>query len=132
MLDKINNPSDIKKLSFDELNQLANEIRNTLIKNTKKTGGHLGSNLGTVELTIAMHFVFNTPEDSFIWDVGHQAYAHKMLTGRNKSMSTLRKLNGISGFTKIAESAVSYYTSDAADEEDSVDLGGRGIVKIKN
>ncbi len=104
MLDKINNPNDIKKLSFDELNQLANEIRDALIENTKKTGGHLGSNLGTVELTIAMHFVFSTPEDSFIWDVGHQAYAHKMLTGRNQSMSTLRKLNGISGFTKIAES----------------------------
>jgi 1-deoxy-D-xylulose-5-phosphate synthase len=104
MLDKINNPNDIKKLSFDELNQLSNEIRNALIENTKKTGGHLGSNLGTVELTIAMHFVFDTPKDSFIWDVGHQAYAHKMLTGRNKSMSTLRKLNGISGFTKIAES----------------------------
>jgi len=104
MLDKINNPNDIKKLSFDELNQLSNEIRNALIENTKKTGGHLGSNLGTVELTIAMHFVFDTPKDSFIWDVGHQAYAHKMLTGRNKSMSTLRKLNGISGFTKIVES----------------------------
>ena len=104
MLDQINNPNEIKNLSFDELSQLANEMRIALIENTQKTGGHLGSNLGTVELTIAMHFVFNTPEDSFIWDVGHQAYAHKMLTGRNKSMSTLRKIYGISGFTKISES----------------------------
>ena len=104
MLDQINNPNDIKNLSFDELSQLANEMRIALIENTQKTGGHLGSNLGTVELTIAMHFVFNTPEDSFIWDVGHQAYTHKMLTGRNKSMSTLRKIYGISGFTKISES----------------------------
>ena len=104
MLDQINNPNDIKNLSFDELSQLANEMRIALIENTQKTGGHLGSNLGTVELTIAMHFVFNTPEDSFIWDVGHQAYTHKMLTGRNKSMSTLRKIDGISGFTKISES----------------------------
>ena len=104
MLDQINNPNEIKNLSFDELSQLANEMRIALIENTQKTGGHLGSNLGTVELTIAMHFVFNTPEDSFIWDVGHQAYTHKMLTGRNKSMSTLRKIYGISGFTKISES----------------------------
>ena len=104
MLDQINNPNEIKNLSFDELSQLANEMRIALIENTQKTGGHLGSNLGTVELTIAMHFVFNTPEDSFIWDVGHQAYTHKMLTGRNKSMSTLRKIDGISGFTKISES----------------------------
>jgi len=104
VLDQINNPNEIKNLSFDELSQLANEMRIALIENTQKTGGHLGSNLGTVELTIAMHFVFNTPEDSFIWDVGHQAYAHKMLTGRNKSMSTLRKIYGISGFTKISES----------------------------
>jgi 1-deoxy-D-xylulose-5-phosphate synthase len=104
VLDQINNPNDIKNLSFDELSQLANEMRIALIENTQKTGGHLGSNLGTVELTIAMHFVFNTPEDSFIWDVGHQAYTHKMLTGRNKSMSTLRKIYGISGFTKISES----------------------------
>jgi len=104
VLDQINNPNEIKNLSFDELSQLANEMRIALIENTQKTGGHLGSNLGTVELTIAMHFVFNTPEDSFIWDVGHQAYTHKMLTGRNKSMSTLRKIYGISGFTKISES----------------------------
>ena len=132
MLDKINNPSDIKKLSFDELNQLANEIRNTLIKNTKKTGGHLGSNLGTVELTIAMHFVFNTPEDSFIWDVGHQAYAHKMLTGRNKSMSTLRKFNGISGFTKITESEHDAFGAGHSSTSISAALGISIANKINN
>ncbi len=132
MLDKINNPNDIKKLSFDELNQLANEMRDALIENTKKTGGHLGSNLGTVELTIAMHFVFNTPEDSFIWDVGHQAYAHKMLTGRNKSMSTLRKFNGISGFTKIAESEHDAFGAGHSSTSISAALGISLANKLNN
>ena len=132
MLDKINNPNDIKKLSFDELNQLSNEIRNALIENTKKTGGHLGSNLGTVELTIAMHFVFDTPKDSFIWDVGHQAYAHKMLTGRNKSMSTLRKLNGISGFTKIAESEHDAFGAGHSSTSISAALGISLANKLNN
>ena len=132
MLDKINNPNDIKKLSFDELNQLANEMRDALIENTNKTGGHLGSNLGTVELTIAMHFVFNTPEDSFIWDVGHQAYAHKMLTGRNKSMSTLRKFNGISGFTKIAESEHDAFGAGHSSTSISAALGISLANKLNN
>jgi len=104
MLEDINNPSDIKKLDIDQLQLLADEIKEFLIANIKKTGGHLGSNLGTIELTLAMHYVFDTPDDTFVWDVGHQAYTHKILTGRKDLMSTLRQKGGISGFTKRTES----------------------------
>ena len=104
MLSDIQTPSDIKQLDFDQLQQLADEIREFLIESINKTGGHLGSNLGTIELTLALHYVFNTPEDSFVWDVGHQAYAHKILTGRREMMSTLRQKDGLSGFTKRSES----------------------------
>ena len=104
MLSKINNPRDIKQLDFKQLQQLADEIREFLIESLKKTGGHLGSNLGTIELTIAMHYVFDTPEDSFVWDVGHQSYTHKILTGRKDRMSTIRQKGGLSGFAKISES----------------------------
>ena len=104
MLEDINNPSDIKKLDFGQLQLLADEIKEFLIASIKKTGGHLGSNLGTIELTLAMHYVFDTPDDTFVWDVGHQAYTHKILTGRKDLMSTLRQKGGISGFTKRSES----------------------------
>ena len=104
MLEDINNPSDIKKLDIDQLQLLAGEIKEFLITNIKKTGGHLGSNMGTVELTLALHYVFDTPDDTFVWDVGHQAYTHKILTGRKDLMSTLRQKGGISGFTKRSES----------------------------
>jgi len=103
-LSDIQTPNDIKQLDFDQLQSLADEIREFLIESLKKTGGHLGSNLGTIELTLAMHYVFDTPDDSIIWDVGHQAYTHKILTGRKDRMSTLRQKNGLSGFTKISES----------------------------
>ena len=104
MLEDINNPSDIKKLDINQLQLLADEIKEFLIASIKKTGGHLGSNLGTIELTLAMHYVFDTPDDTFVWDVGHQAYTHKILTGRKDLMSTLRQKGGISGFTKRTES----------------------------
>ena len=104
MLSDIQTPNDIKHLDFDQLQQLADEIREFLIESLKKTGGHLGSNLGTIELTLAMHYVFDTPNDSFVWDVGHQAYTHKILTERKEKMSTLRQKGGLSGFTKITES----------------------------
>ena len=104
MLSDIQNPSDIKHLDFDQLQQLADEIREFLIGSLKKTGGHLAPNLGTIELTIAMHYVFDTPDDSFVWDVGHQAYTHKILTGRKEQMPTLRQKGGLSGFTKMSES----------------------------
>ncbi|HCU71905.1 MAG TPA: 1-deoxy-D-xylulose-5-phosphate synthase, partial [Gammaproteobacteria bacterium] len=97
-------PQDIKQLDLDQLQSLVDEIRAFLIENIQKTGGHLAPNLGTVELTVAMHYVFDTPDDSFVFDVGHQAYTHKILTGRKDKMSTLRKKDGLSGFTKRSES----------------------------
>ena len=103
-LDKINNIDDLKKLDKSELPNLASDIRAFLIENVSKTGGHLAPNLGVVELTIALHYVFNSPADKIIFDVGHQCYVHKILTGRKNKFSTLRKLNGISGFPKTRES----------------------------
>ncbi len=104
MLDQIQSPSDLRLLSKDQLKPLANELREYLINSVSKTGGHLSSNLGTVELSIALHYVFNTPEDRLVWDVGHQTYPHKILTGRRDTMSTLRQLGGISGFPMRSES----------------------------
>jgi 1-deoxy-D-xylulose-5-phosphate synthase (EC 2.2.1.7) len=104
VLDSIQSPQDIKQLDLDQLQSLVDEIRAFLIENIQKTGGHLAPNLGTVELTVAMHYVFDTPDDSFVFDVGHQAYTHKILTGRKDRMPTLRKKDGLSGFTKRSES----------------------------
>ncbi|MEG0830926.1 MAG: 1-deoxy-D-xylulose-5-phosphate synthase [Acidaminococcaceae bacterium] len=104
LLETINSPADIKTLTLEELNQLAQEIRTFLINITSKTGGHLAPNLGVVELTLALHKVFNTPKDKIVWDVGHQAYVHKILTGRRESFATLRQYKGISGFPKRSES----------------------------
>jgi 1-deoxy-D-xylulose-5-phosphate synthase len=104
LLDKVNCPSDIKHLSVEQLGILAEEIRHFLIENLATTGGHFGSNLGVVELTLALHQVYNSPVDKIIWDVGHQAYVHKILTGRKHLFPTLRKLKGMSGFPKRAES----------------------------
>ena len=103
-LDKINFPSDIKKLSIDELKILSNEVREELIDVVSVTGGHLGAGLGVIELTIALHYIFDTPNDKLIWDVGHQTYPHKILTGRKDKIRTVRQGNGLSGFTKRAES----------------------------
>ena len=100
ILDQIQNSKDIKSLSIDELNTLAEDIKVFLVESIEKTGGHLSSNLGTIELTLALHYVFDSPDDTFIWDVGHQAYTHKILTGRKDKMSTLRQKDGLSGFTK--------------------------------
>ncbi|PKN76327.1 MAG: 1-deoxy-D-xylulose-5-phosphate synthase, partial [Deltaproteobacteria bacterium HGW-Deltaproteobacteria-1] len=86
----VNYPSDIRKLNIAELNTLAQEIRSLIIHTVASTGGHLASSLGTVELTLAIHYVFNTPEDKLIWDVGHQSYAHKIITGRKEKFATLR------------------------------------------
>lgn len=104
LIEKIIKPDDIKKLSLQELKQLATELREIIIETVATNGGHLASNLGTVDLTIALHRVFNSPEDKIIWDVGHQAYAHKLLTGRFNDFSTIRKHGGLSGFPKITES----------------------------
>lgn len=104
LLDSINFPDQLRKLDVKDLSELARELRGFLIESVAKTGGHLSSNLGTVELTVALHYVFNTPHDQLIWDVGHQTYAHKILTGRRESMSKLRMKGGISGFPKRDES----------------------------
>lgn len=105
----VNNPGDLKKLSIDELKLLADEIREFLLAHVSKTGGHLASNLGVVELTLALHYVFNTPKDRLIWDVGHQSYVHKLLTNRKKKFSTLRQYKGISGFPRPDESEYDTY-----------------------
>ena len=104
LLDKVNNPDDLKFLKIEDLDQLSFELRSDMIDIVSKTGGHLGAGLGVVELAIAIHYVFDTPEDRLIWDVGHQAYPHKILTNRRQKMSTLRKSRGLSGFTKRTES----------------------------
>ena len=104
LLDRIASPADLRKLEASELPVLADELRNFLIDSVSRTGGHLSSNLGTVELTIALHYVFNTPEDRIVWDVGHQTYAHKVLTGRREAMAGLRQYQGISGFPRRCES----------------------------
>ena len=103
-LDKIDSPADLKKLSIDELTVLCSEIRDMLIKTVSNNGGHLSPNLGTVELTVALHYVYDLPKDSIVWDVGHQSYTHKMLTGRRDKMSTIRQKGGLSGFPKRSES----------------------------
>jgi 1-deoxy-D-xylulose-5-phosphate synthase len=104
LLDTIQKPADIRHLSISELHILADELRNDLIRSVSMTGGHLGAGLGVVELTIALHYVYSTPEDRLIWDVGHQAYPHKILTGRRERMITLRQGDGLSGFTNRSES----------------------------
>ncbi|MDG1082723.1 MAG: 1-deoxy-D-xylulose-5-phosphate synthase N-terminal domain-containing protein, partial [Planktotalea sp.] len=104
ILDRIHVPSDMKGLSNSELETLAHELRSEVVEAVSETGGHLGSSLGVVELTVALHAVFDTPRDKLIWDVGHQCYPHKVLTGRRERMKTLRQEGGLSGFTKRAES----------------------------
>ena len=121
ILEKINKPNDIKKLDPIEYNQLAEEIREFLIQTISKTGGHLASNLGVVELTMALHLVFNLPQDKLIWDVGHQSYTHKILTGRKAGFDGLRKFGGMSGFPKRNES--NYDAFDTGHSSTSISAG---------
>lgn len=100
ILEKINYPKDLKTLNTEEKEKLAEELRNEILETVSKTGGHLASNLGVVELTIALHSVFDTPKDKIIWDVGHQTYVHKLLTGRKDKFKTLRQYKGMAGFPK--------------------------------
>jgi len=111
ILEKINNPQDLRRLPPEQLPQLAGEIRQRIIEVAAKSGGHLASSLGAVELTIALHYCLNTPDDKIIWDVGHQSYAHKILTGRNKQFDTLRQYQGISGFPSKDESKYDAFTT---------------------
>ena len=104
LLDNINLPSDLKKLTIPEMEQLSGELRQFMLDVISERGGHLASSLGVVELTVALHHVFNTPADKIIWDVGHQTYSHKILTGRKDAFKNIRKHGGISGFPKRNES----------------------------
>ena len=123
ILEKIDNPKDLKILNIKAKEELAKEIREELLKVVSKTGGHLASNLGVVELTIALHSVFDMPKDKIIWDVGHQTYVHKMLTGRKEKMDTLRQLGGIAGFPKTKESEYDSFNTGHSSTSISVALG---------
>lgn len=135
ILDNIHTPEDIRKLTYDDKKVLAEEIRSLIVDTVSTTGGHLASNLGVVELTIALHSIFHTPEDKIIWDVGHQTYVHKILTGRKEQMDTLRKLDGIAGFPKTTESEYDVFNTGHSSTSISAALGiarARDIRKEKN
>ncbi|MBW2169054.1 MAG: 1-deoxy-D-xylulose-5-phosphate synthase, partial [Deltaproteobacteria bacterium] len=121
LLEKINSPADLKGLSLKQLDGLAAEIRQEIIETVAKTGGHLAPSLGVVELTLALHYVFDAPKDKVIWDVGHQAYAHKLITGRREQFHTLRTYGGLSGFPKRAESP--YDSFDTGHSSTSISAG---------
>jgi 1-deoxy-D-xylulose-5-phosphate synthase len=123
ILDNVNFPKDLKKLDSDELNNLACDIREYILDIISKTGGHLAAGLGTVELSIALHYVFDTPKDKIIWDVGHQCYPHKVLTGRKNKLSSIRKYGGLSGFLKIGESAYDVFGAGHSSTSISAALG---------
>jgi 1-deoxy-D-xylulose-5-phosphate synthase len=123
LLDTVNSPAELRALSREQLPQLASELREFLVESVSKTGGHLSSNLGTVELTIALHYIYDTPEDKLVWDVGHQTYVHKILTGRRKGMSKLRMTGGISGFPKRDESPYDTFGTGHSSTSISAALG---------
>ncbi|MEA2754882.1 MAG: 1-deoxy-D-xylulose-5-phosphate synthase, partial [Aliidongia sp.] len=121
LLDKVMLPRDLRKLQESDLRQVADELRQETVEAVSITGGHLGAGLGVVELTVALHYVFNTPDDRLIWDVGHQAYPHKILTGRRERIRTLRQGGGLSGFTRRSESE--YDPFGAAHSSTSISAG---------
>src|SRR5574340_16130 len=123
LLNSINLPDDLRKLERAQLPQLADELRRFLIESVSKTGGHLSSNLGTVELSIALHYIYNTPDDRLVWDVGHQTYTHKILTGRREAMSRLRMAGGIAGFPKRDESPYDAFGTGHSSTSISAALG---------
>jgi 1-deoxy-D-xylulose-5-phosphate synthase len=123
LLNTVNSPEDLRRLDREQLPQLANELREFLVESVSKTGGHLSSNLGTVELTIALHYIYDTPEDKLVWDVGHQTYAHKILTGRREAMGRLRMTGGISGFPKREESPYDTFGTGHSSTSISAALG---------
>ena len=131
-LEKINSPADLKIISRKDLPILASELREVIIDVVSKNGGHLAPSLGAVELAIAIHYVFNAPEDKIIWDVGHQAYAHKLLTGRREQFHTLRQYNGICGFTRMSESPFDAFTTGHSSTSISAGLGIACAKRLKN
>ena len=132
LLDDINYPADLRKLSKNQLDQVSKELRSELIDVVSETGGHLGAGLGVVELTIALHYVFNTPKDKLVWDVGHQCYPHKIITGRKDKIRTLRKGGGLSGFTKRSESEYDPFGAAHSSTSISSTLGMATAKKLSN
>jgi 1-deoxy-D-xylulose-5-phosphate synthase len=132
LLDKINYPVDLRKLNKNQLKQVSNELREELINVVSETGGHLGAGLGVIELTTAIHYVFNTPKDKLVWDVGHQCYPHKIITGRKSSIRTLRKGGGLSGFTKRTESEYDPFGAAHSSTSISSTLGMAVANKLSN
>lgn len=130
LLNTINTPYDLRRLDKDQLPQLARELREFLVESVSKTGGHLSSNLGTVELTLALHTIYNTPEDRLVWDVGHQTYVHKIITGRREAMSKLRMAGGIAGFPKRDESPYDTFGTGHSSTSISAALGMAVAAKI--
>ncbi len=132
LLDTINTPEELRSLDRGQLPKLAGELREFLVESVSKTGGHLSSNLGTVELTIALHYIYNTPEDKLVWDVGHQTYTHKILTGRRDAMSRLRMAGGISGFPKREESPYDTFGTGHSSTSISAALGMAVAAQLEN
>src|SRR5437899_5635928 len=131
LLKTIDDPSQLRTLERRQLPQLADELRAFVLESVSKTGGHLSSNLGTVELTIALHYVFDTPEDRIVWDVGHQTYPHKILTGRREAMARLRMIGGISGFPRRSESEYDTFGTAHSSTSVSAALGMAQAAKLK-
>ncbi len=132
MLQEINSPEDVKKLTLQQKKQLAQEIREYILQIVSENGGHLASNLGVVELTIALHSVFNVPTDKIVWDVGHQTYVHKIITGRREALKTIRKLNGLAGFPKTNESESDCFNTGHSSTSISAALGMARARDLKN
>src|ERR1051326_4757388 len=131
LLDRIHSPADLRTLPREQLDQLAQDIRDRLVDVCSRTGGHIGAGLGVVELTVALHYAFDTPRDQLVWDVGHQGYPHKLLTGRNGQFETLRQENGLSGFLKRSESEFDAFGAGHAATSISAALGiaaGRDLI----
>ena len=131
-LNQINFPSDLKKIPESQLQKVADELREEMIDAVSVTGGHLGASLGVVELTVALHYIFNTPNDKLIWDVGHQCYPHKILTGRKDKIRTLRQGDGLSGFTKRLESEYDPFGAAHSSTSISSALGIAEANKLSN
>ena len=132
ILSRINSTSDIRQLEEGDLIQLANEVRQEMIESVSQTGGHLGAGLGVVELTVALHYIFNTPYDRLVFDVGHQSYPHEILTGRRNKMKTLRQEKGLSGFTKRSESEFDPFGAAHASTSISATLGMAVAADLNN
>ncbi|GHT52140.1 hypothetical protein FACS189440_21760 [Bacteroidia bacterium] len=132
LLSTINSPADLRKLKPEQLEQLSKELRQYIIEVLAENPGHFGSSLGSVELTVALHYVLNTPYDKIVWDVGHQAYGHKILTGRREEFNTLRKFGGISGFPNPQESEYDAFVAGHASNSISAALGMAIASRLKN